>query len=281
MRLGTFTLAVLCFLIVFGATEELRGLDISIHSGLVPLETFQCLKDSGYDFIIIQVWNGGRQLNKNIKDNVERAWKAGFKYVDLYSFAANNCTNNTPAERPIEEIHEFLTQNNVKYGRLWVDVEPCKGCWLNDLGSNFQYVLRQVVKAQALGIDVHIYSQKVCWYQTVGVFTHPKLSQLKLWYARYDGKEDFNDAYYNFGGWTQPYMKQIKGSTQMCGLDVDISWTPNYQRYSQAGCSHFKFDNCCIHLDELSQHMFRRLHGVVYSFQSVFNTFNLVLRQSS
>eukprot|EP01016_Furgasonia_blochmanni_P034400 TRINITY_DN3711_c0_g1_i4.p1 TRINITY_DN3711_c0_g1~~TRINITY_DN3711_c0_g1_i4.p1 ORF type:complete len:206 (+),score=34.14 TRINITY_DN3711_c0_g1_i4:100-717(+) len=160
MRLGTFTLAVLCFLIVFGATEELRGLDISIHSGLVPLETFQCLKDSGYDFIIIQVWNGGRQLNKNIKDNVERAWKAGFKYVDLYSFAANNCTNNTPAERPIEEIHEFLTQNNVKYGRLWVDVEPCKGCWLNDLGSNFQYVLRQVVKAQALGIDVHIYSQR-------------------------------------------------------------------------------------------------------------------------
>ena len=53
-------------------------------------------------------------------------------------------------------------------------------------------------------------------------------SGVPLWYAHWDDKPDFGDFHSKgigpFGGWSLPVMKQYKGSTQMCNVNVDLDY---------------------------------------------------------
>ena len=49
------------------------------------------------------------------------------------------------------------------------------------------------------------------------------LGNVPLWYAHYDGVQNFND-FKDFGGWTKPNIKQYQGDVTLCGAGVDYSW---------------------------------------------------------
>ena len=52
-----------------------------------------------------------------------------------------------------------------------------------------------------------------------------QFSNYPLWYAHYDGKQDFSDWQANkFGGWTTPAIKQYAGDSVLCGYKVDLSY---------------------------------------------------------
>ena len=50
-----------------------------------------------------------------------------------------------------------------------------------------------------------------------------ELRELELWYAHYNGKNDFSD-FKEFGGWTEPWMKQFLQEQQTCGCQVNVNY---------------------------------------------------------
>lgn len=77
-----------------------------------------------------------------------------------------------------------------------------------------------VAKGQAVGV----YSSNYEWGQTCGSATG--LQQYPLWYANYDGEQNYND-FTPFGGWTSPAIKQYNDhGDSSCSVSVDVDWYP-------------------------------------------------------
>jgi hypothetical protein len=53
-------------------------------------------------------------------------------------------------------------------------------------------------------------------------------NNLPLWYAHYQSPPQPNfDDFSPFAGWSTPYAKQYAGDTTLCGMSVDLDYTPN------------------------------------------------------
>lgn len=121
-------------------------------------------------------------------------------------------------------MYEFQT------GTIWLDIEtnPSAGCTWNQGSpeSNCQYIKELITAIEARGRAVGIYASGFMWNQIMGNRDScADFTSYPLWYAHYDGKEDFNDWPTNkFAGWTTPTMKQYSGSAVLCGIDVDLSY---------------------------------------------------------
>jgi len=207
------------------------GIDVSLvscESG-ISLDSWKCLRNNGFSFAIIEVWNGGHRYNTNMKKCVNDAWGVGMDHVDVYAFLCPNCRGNNPPEQAIVTILNNLERDGVKFGQFWFDIEQCKGCW-NDIASNAAFVRAAVNKAvQLLGPQrVGIYSSKYEWQNTVG--SESSFSHLAQWYAHWDNIPNFSDpSASQFGGWTHPAMKQYNDHGPNCSVDVDVDWYPSSQ----------------------------------------------------
>lgn len=70
---------------------------------------------------------------------------------------------------------------STRYGKIWVDVEQCDGCWSGDLNYNCQFVKSIVDKLKSMGVSVGIYTSHYEWPTTVG---DCDLSQYPLWWGK-------------------------------------------------------------------------------------------------
>ena len=69
-----------------------------------------------------------------------------------------------------------------------------------------------------------VYTSVYEWESTMGSLgACTSAASAPLWYAHYDGKDNFSD-YTKIGGWSQPNVKQYKGTTTMCSVGIDESW---------------------------------------------------------
>jgi len=84
-----------------------------------------------------------------------------------------------------------------------------------------------------LGLSVGIFSTKRIWDSLFGTTCNIGNSGVfKLWFADYqtdgvvDPTESFADftAYGGFGGWTQPYLKQVGGTVPITNLCNNPAW---------------------------------------------------------
>jgi len=203
------------------------GIDFSLQAceAGIPLSTWQCWAKAGYSFAIIEIWNGGFQINSKIAQCVSDAWQAGFAHVDVYVFMCPNCGGNNPASSVIDKINATLDSQRIRYGMLWFDVEQCTGCWNSDLNSNGNWLSGAVSRARQLGIAIGFYSSEYEWGVTMGSYS--AFSSYPLWYADWDGQLNYNDNTFRFGGWTQPALKQYADHNPSgCGPDTDLNWYP-------------------------------------------------------
>ena len=89
---------------------------------------------------------------------------------------------------------------------------------------------------------LRLYSNHAEWGEYVfhGDYTacsQPAKAGWPLWYADYDGAQNFND-FEAFGGWTKPVAKQYAGDKTVCGQDVDLNWEPSAVRHNEMRKSH-------------------------------------------
>jgi len=211
--------------------EATVGLDISagICQGMSS-STWSCLHGQGYDFAIIQTWEGGYDFNGHIATCVNDAWAAGFSHVDIYMFICPNCHDNYPASSAVQSLANSLKSVGLsgggtgkgRFGMLWFDVEQCSGCW-NSAGDNANFVADGVNEANKLGFHVGVYSSEYEWGATVGGST--AFTSYPLWYANWDGQQSFGDFGGGFGGWKNPAMKQYADSGPCTSIDSD--WYPS------------------------------------------------------
>jgi GH25 family lysozyme M1 (1,4-beta-N-acetylmuramidase) len=219
-------LRIITLILGLGAAFATTGFDISVYSGAVSTGTFQCMANNGYVFAIIEAWTGGYTLNVNYPQNWRNAKAGGLSYVDIYAFVCNQCYGNTPTAIAAAIKASLPSGFN---GMLWLDIEPCSGCWSSDGNQNLQFVDSVAAACQSAGFNLGVYSSYYSWQSVMGSATAStsRLSALPLWYAHYDNDPSFDDPFYwEFGGWSQPNIKQYAGNGNACGLTIDYDWYP-------------------------------------------------------
>jgi len=220
-QIQMFKALFLISLILIGTLAE-QGVDLSNYQGAPSQEVFNCFKNNGKDFAIIQIWEGGYGINQNFVGNWQKAKAAGITYVDAYAFFCNNCNGNTPANI-CTSIKNTLPSGFD--GMVWLDIEDCNGCWTGAAATRMIFAQAVAATCTALGLRLGVYSGNGSWGQVFGSASYDggALKLLPLWYAHYDSNPSFSDwNNIKFGGWSSPNIKQYQGSTSFCGTTVDF-----------------------------------------------------------
>lgn len=221
-------LSVAFFCLLAVGCSGSRGVDLSVFTGPISVDTFSCMINDGVSFVIIEIFNGGYGFNQDAIQNAKNAWAAGMQGVGFYAFMCPNCGGNYPASQPIQTIADNLGGYS-DWVRFWLDVEPCDGCWNGDLDSNLDYVSDLATAAvNTFGSDkVGLYTSQYSWSAVVGSGQRANINALPLWYAHWDGVMDMSDSWaYSFGGWSSGYLKQYTGDSTVCGVSVDNNYLP-------------------------------------------------------
>ena len=119
-----------------------------------------------------------------------------------------------------EVARALETIEDLPVGRLWVDCE--------DDSSGIEpgvivELIDTAVEACAL-IPAGIYTGR--WWWAPATSDSRRFSDLPLWHAQYTRSADERpvfDAFTAYGGWTRPLMWQFRGTTQLCGVSVDLN----------------------------------------------------------
>jgi hypothetical protein len=210
----------------------------------------------GVRIAVVESHNGGLGNTAAIAHCMAEANKAGMQ-ASIYSFWCPNCGGNTPAHDKMAEHVHWLKSQNIKFDRIWLDIETCDGtgphtcplplllstssvsflthllcgvvctcvsragCW-GSHEENAQFISDLISGAKSAGAEVGIYTNENEWVAVVnGVKDFP---DLPLWYAHYDGRPSFDD-WRPFAGWEKPHMKQYNDHSEFgCYDGVDSDW---------------------------------------------------------
>ena len=92
----TFLLLIICCCHV---SEAAKGIDVS---SLVYPKDFECLKNQGYDFLIVRGYRSVGSPDPNAIHTIANAREAGFKYIDVYLFPCPRCSKS--ASEQVDEM---------------------------------------------------------------------------------------------------------------------------------------------------------------------------------
>ncbi len=143
--------------------------------------------------------------------------------VDIYFFPSIGCALDGPSQ--VDAALNNLMQANVTFNRLFIDVETWswygpEDCLLNE--KFLSTVVQRVV--ERIGIErTGIYTVKSMWESIICPATTAMFSDVLLWYARWDHVPSFAN-YTEYGGWSQPFMKQYIGNGHLCDINLDFNY---------------------------------------------------------
>ena len=210
-------------------------LGIDAAGSVISVNDYKCLKDNGYDYVITRAWESLGQMDPMAASNLKNAQASGYfvKNTSVYMFPCASTTNSAAAQ--MNTMIKNLEDDGVEYDMIWLDIEenPDGGCsWTkNNIDINCNIILALGYAATNNSKKVGVYSNYDEWGEHVffgnyGACTAPAMQGWPLWYADYDGAQNFND-FAAFGGWTKPVAKQYAGDAIVCGLYVDLNWEPS------------------------------------------------------
>jgi len=100
--LAAMLVALLCLV---RPSEQTLGVDMSQElCAAMTQYDWDCLVNQGYEFAIIQTWQGGYEFGGSIATCVNQAWAAGMSHVDVYAFMCPNCYGNYPPGNAVSSI---------------------------------------------------------------------------------------------------------------------------------------------------------------------------------
>ena len=214
-------------LLVSNAAGE-YGVDTSNWGKPWTAAQLACLRQADQRFLIVEAFRRSERVLPDARTTVVNARAAGFDDgdVQLYHFPDAGMSPEAQVESTIEY---FADANRSAPFFLWLDVEGTQ-YWSPNCTNNTAFLHAMVGAARArLGDNnVGIYSSKSQWVPIT--CDDASFSRLPLWRPHYDGRADNDDwteaAIGPFGGWKvgDVAMKQFNGTTQMCGINVDLDW---------------------------------------------------------
>lgn len=213
--------------------QAMTGFDISLqmcNSDFSTSNLWNCFKNNGFGFSVIQAVQGGNGATANIKQCVSSAAHQGFA-VSLYGWFCPNCRGQSDAyQTGYNAILNLKNQGiypGTNYTYFYIDVEECDpddDCFSKTPSVNQQYILDLVKGVQDGGAKAAIYASPYEWNLLMGStsWTDSRLSSLPLWYANWNNRADMS-GFSAFGGWTSPHMHQYADTNDVC-YDVDLDF---------------------------------------------------------
>jgi len=188
------------------------GVDVSS-----PVDTWSCIKSSGYDFAIIRGYQSFGAVDPNAARTIANAKAAGIEYVDTYFFPCVPCGN------PAGQATTFWQALGGKFGMVWLDIEVAQ--WTGSAQENQNFIVGLAEALAAQGASIGVYTNLYNWGTIVGA-GWSGMAKYPLFYAHYDDNPSFSD-FEAFGGWAKPAIKQYNGNVELCSANVDLDWYPN------------------------------------------------------
>ncbi len=105
--------------------------------------------------------------------------------------------------------------------RLWIDVEEARGAAAQE--QVCQTIRNAVAATRAAGMEPGIYSGGWCYPDLTG--NTKEFADLPLWTAAYPPDKQPPDfaTFRPYGGWARPSIWQYTGSSDLCGINVDLN----------------------------------------------------------
>ncbi|KAL4487169.1 hypothetical protein ABPG72_017888 [Tetrahymena utriculariae] len=211
---------ILALLLVVNAK---LGYDISVWEGEV--NCFECTKQAGYDFVVIEIYSSAKQFNNYLAQNIKSAYNASLE-VDLYIFPD---TTRDPAEQ-INSYFQCLIANQTMslFNNVWLDIEN-ENLFFANCTQNIEF-LQAMINTTKNYINqnrIGLYTSQHYWPIMCNTTA---FSDLQLWYPRWDNQTNFND-FTPFGGFANPVMKQFYNDVQICCTNTDVDWKPDTQTH--------------------------------------------------
>jgi GH25 family lysozyme M1 (1,4-beta-N-acetylmuramidase) len=195
------------------------GVDVS---QLFSTSTYQCMKNSGYHFVVPRAYHSYGGVDTNAVQNLQNAKAAGL-VTDVYLFPCKSKSASAQVDQMVAAVASNL------YGMIWLDIETntSPGCgWGTDYESSCKFVEELISRIKYHGKVPGIYASSYMWQSIMGgVSKCPSVASAPLWYAHYDKSPSFSD-FKPFGGWTKPHVKQFEGTSSLCGASVDKNYYP-------------------------------------------------------
>lgn len=185
---------------------------------------FECMRSQhGIQHASIRAFQSNCYLDPHAVDSIHAAWAAGL-IVDIYIFPSVGCTLS--AVQQIDVTLDHLAKNNVKYRRVWLDVEnwawwPPDQCQRNL--EWFRPMIAHLIKRVGEP-RVGIYTSLTQWNDIM--CNTSEWNHLDLWWPRWSQTQTFED-FKPFGGWDLPIAKQYAPFGPGCLVNVDMDWRPS------------------------------------------------------
>ena len=83
-------------------SDATKGIDVS---SLAYSSDFKCLKDDGYDFLIVRGYLSIGKPDSNAIHTIANAREGGFEYIDVYMFPCPRCAKS--ASDQVREMGKY------------------------------------------------------------------------------------------------------------------------------------------------------------------------------
>ena len=113
-------LAVVVAAIAGTAFSREMTLGIDVAPGYPNQTVWDCLRTQGVEFVVVRCFRSTGVEDEWCTENVQRAWKAGLKSVDLYFFPCVKCGNATGQ---MAQLKAHVDKDKLRFGRIFIDVE--------------------------------------------------------------------------------------------------------------------------------------------------------------
>ncbi|KAN0050715.1 hypothetical protein ACTA71_003863 [Dictyostelium dimigraforme] len=204
------------FTLIFNIAISHIGIDVS--SG-TDVSGFECFKGKKYSRAIIRCYESIGAIDTNCRPSIENAKKAGIETIDVYLFPCYSCGN---PEGQVSATSHYLKDHLKDLDFLWLDIEGPGQYWSSSESDNKKFIQGLLDASKTAGFkNVGIYTSESQWPGIVGSWDGGK--DYPIWYANYDGAENFDD-FRGFNGWTKPHMKQYAGNINECGFGIDKNY---------------------------------------------------------
>ena len=199
------------------------GFDHSVYQGAVSVSSYQCLKNNGKQFAILQAQQSNGSINQYAYTQYTNAKAAGIQYIDWYIFP----TINQSASGQVTNTINYLKNNGLlNTNMIWIDVES-SDLFYSSCSSNVNFLHEIFNTARSLyngcgnNNCIGMYTSASQWNPICCGDT--SFSQYQLWWPRYDGSAS-SANWSAFGGWSWFNIKQYQGTTSICSTEIDYDY---------------------------------------------------------
>ena len=151
------------------------------------------MKNLTYDFISVRAWHSYGAVDTAACTSLKNAKSAGITTRDVYLFPCPTCSAS--AKSQMDSMINWLQANcgTAWSGKIWLDIEGTE-YWYSSTTTNRTWYQSLVDACKGrTGITCGVYASYYQWESIFGSPSYCYGQNLPLWYAHYDGHNNFSD----------------------------------------------------------------------------------------